>query len=176
MTETSTFLISYTPIYFPGGASGPECSCRRCKRCGLDTWVRKIPWRRAWQPTPVFLLGECYRQRSLAGYSLQGRKELDTTEVTQPACIPQYKIKSKKKSSVLRPFWFLGAISPHSLCFQYVISKNCFSLRLFPIIALDALFVGVAWLFKKGIGQDFLTTTFSTYPLTATKKRTVWGE
>ena len=41
-------------------------------------WVRKLPWRRAWQPTPGFLL----RQRSLAAWSPQGHKELDTTEVT----------------------------------------------------------------------------------------------
>ena len=42
--------------------------------------VGKIPWRRTWQPTPVFLPGESYGQRSLAGYSPQGRKESDTTE------------------------------------------------------------------------------------------------
>ena len=35
----------------------------------IDSWVRTIPWRRAWQPTPVFLPGESYEQRSLAGYS-----------------------------------------------------------------------------------------------------------
>ena len=49
-----------------------------------ETWVRprvgKIPWRRAWQPTPVFLPAESHRQRSLAGYSPRGRKESDTTE------------------------------------------------------------------------------------------------
>ena len=41
-----------------GGASGkePACQCRRHKRRGLDTWVGKIPWRRAWLPTPVFFL------------------------------------------------------------------------------------------------------------------------
>ena len=33
-------------------------------------WVGKIPWRREWQPTPVFLPGEFQGQRSLAGYSL----------------------------------------------------------------------------------------------------------
>ena len=49
----------------------------------VDPWVRNIPWRRAWQPTPVFLSGECYGQRSLAGYSPWGRKESDTTEATQ---------------------------------------------------------------------------------------------
>ena len=49
-------------------------------RDGFDLWVRKIPWRGAWQPTPVFLPAEFHRQRSLLG--LWGRKELDTTEVT----------------------------------------------------------------------------------------------
>ena len=45
---------------FPGGASGkePTCQCRRQKRQGFDSWVGKMPWRRAWQPTPVFLPGE----------------------------------------------------------------------------------------------------------------------
>ena len=44
--------------------------------------VRKIPWRRAWQPTPVFLPRESHGQRSLAGYGPQRCKELDMTEVT----------------------------------------------------------------------------------------------
>ena len=48
-----------------------------------SNWVRKIPWRRAWQSTPVFLPKKSYRQRSLAGYSPRGCKELDMTEVTQ---------------------------------------------------------------------------------------------
>ena len=45
-------------------------------------WVRKIPWRRKWQPTSVFLPGESHGQRSLVGYSPWGHKELDTTEHT----------------------------------------------------------------------------------------------
>ena len=55
---------------FPGGASGkkPTCQCRRCNRRGFDPWVGKIPWRRVWQPTPVFLPGESPGQRSLSGY------------------------------------------------------------------------------------------------------------
>ena len=48
----------------------------------FDPRVGKIPWRRAWQPTPVFLPGESHGQRSLVGYSPWGCKELDTTEVT----------------------------------------------------------------------------------------------
>ena len=46
----------------------------------VHPWVRKIPWRRNWQPTPVFLPGESHGQRSLVGYSLCGPKQLDTTE------------------------------------------------------------------------------------------------
>ena len=54
---------------FAGGTSGKEsaCQCRRCERRGLDPWLRKIPWGRPWQPTPVFLSGEAHGQRSLAG-------------------------------------------------------------------------------------------------------------
>ena len=47
----------------------------------FDTWVRKIPRRRKWQPTPVFLPGESHGQRSLVGYSPWGCKESDTTEL-----------------------------------------------------------------------------------------------
>ena len=46
----------------------------------FNPWVRKIPWRRKWQPTPVFLPGKSYRQRSLVGYSPWGYKELNMTE------------------------------------------------------------------------------------------------
>ena len=47
---------------------------------GFNPWVGKIPWRRAWQPTPVFLPGESHGQRSLVGYGSWGCKESDTTE------------------------------------------------------------------------------------------------
>jgi len=69
---------------FPGGTGKePACQCSRYKRCGFDPWVRKIPWRRTWQPTPVFLPGESHGQRSLGGYSSQGGKEWDMNEATQ---------------------------------------------------------------------------------------------
>ena len=48
----------------------------------FDLWVRKIPCRRAWQPTPVFLLGASHGQRDLAGYRPQDRTESDMTEAT----------------------------------------------------------------------------------------------
>ena len=60
--------------------------CRRCRRHGFSPWVGKIPWRRAWQPTPLFLPGESHGQRSLAGYGPQTPKEWDMTEVTEYAC------------------------------------------------------------------------------------------
>ena len=68
---------------FPGGACGKEHACqrRRHKRCRLNPWVEKIPWRRAWQPTPEFLPRELHGQRSLAGCSPWGT-ESDTTEAT----------------------------------------------------------------------------------------------
>ena len=49
-------------VGFPGGTSDKEpiCQCRRHKKCGFSLWVGKIPWRRAWQPTPVFLPGESH--------------------------------------------------------------------------------------------------------------------
>ena len=47
---------------------------RRCKRGGFNPWVEKIPWRRKWQHTPVFLPEKYHGQRSLAGYSPWGHK------------------------------------------------------------------------------------------------------
>ena len=66
-THTHTHTHIYIYIYgiwdFPGDASGkePTCQCRRQKRHGLDPWVGKSPWRRAWQPIPLFLPGESHR-------------------------------------------------------------------------------------------------------------------
>ena len=81
-----SFYLTKLPLLrgFPGGTSGkePSCQCRKCKRLGFDFWIGKIPWRRAQQPTPVFLPGESHRQRSLAGCSPEGCKELGKTEAT----------------------------------------------------------------------------------------------
>ena len=54
--------------------------CLQCGRPRFHPWVRKIPWRRKWQPTPVFLRGKSHGWRSLAGPSPWGHKESDTTE------------------------------------------------------------------------------------------------
>ena len=67
------------------GSVGKESACNtgNCLqhgRPGFDHWVRKIPWRREWQPTPAFLPGKSYGQRIPGGYSPWNRKESDTTE------------------------------------------------------------------------------------------------
>ena len=54
------------------------------RRRRFDPWVRKIPWKRKWQPTPVFLPGKFYGQRSLAGYGPWGHRESDMTEWLGP--------------------------------------------------------------------------------------------
>ena len=45
--QIKNYIFANTYVGFPGGASGrePACQCRRCKRCGFDPWVGKIPWR-----------------------------------------------------------------------------------------------------------------------------------
>ena len=64
---------------FPGGSAGKEYTCN-VGDLGSILGLGKIPWRRALQPTPVFLPGESHGQRSLVGYSPRGRKESDMTE------------------------------------------------------------------------------------------------
>ena len=94
---------SPTSCSFPSGIRGKESAhqCRKRKRHEFDPWVKKIPWRRKQQPTPIFLPEESHGQRSLVGYSLWGHKESDVTEVTQHACIhllPPHKEKWRNPS------------------------------------------------------------------------------
>ena len=64
---------------FPGGSDGKESACN-AGHLGLIPGSGRFPWRREWQPTPVFLPGEFHGQRSLAGYSPWGHRKADTTE------------------------------------------------------------------------------------------------
>ena len=68
---TELNLTECVYVRLPSGASGkePDCQCRRHKRCGFDPSVRKISWKRAQEPTLVFLPGESSGLRSLEGYS-----------------------------------------------------------------------------------------------------------
>ena len=60
----------------PWWLSSKESTCQ-CRRLGFDPLIRKIPWRRKCQPTPVFLLGKARGQRSLVGYSQTRRVRCD---------------------------------------------------------------------------------------------------
>ena len=79
-------VLSHLFYTFPGGTSdkkkNPPANAGDARDPWFDPWVRKIPRRKAWQTTAVFLPGESHGQRSRAGYSPWGCKELDTTEVT----------------------------------------------------------------------------------------------
>ena len=90
-------------------ASGEESACqyRRPSKQGFDSCVRKIPWRRKWQPTAVFLPGECHGQRSLAGYSPCSCKESDTTEHRHTQMLP---IINVLFVIFLTPFCFPGSV------------------------------------------------------------------
>ena len=68
-------------MVFPGGSDGKESACNAGGQ-KFDPWLRKIPWRREWQSTPVFLLGEFHGQRRLVAYSPWGHKEWDRAKAT----------------------------------------------------------------------------------------------
>ena len=77
--KTWLYILAYKGL--PRWSSVKESTCQ-CRRLRFNPWVGKIPWRRKWQPTPVFLPGESHRLRSWAGYSPWDCKELDRTEHT----------------------------------------------------------------------------------------------
>ena len=93
------FLNIFTVLGDPGDLDGKESACmlkkkkrkkeRICLQCGrpgfnpqvrFHPWVRKVFWRRKWQPTPVLLLGKSNGRNSLVGYSPRDHRESDTTK------------------------------------------------------------------------------------------------
>ena len=73
-------MIVWVPELSRISSSFTDGQCVRCKRHRFDPGVRKIPWRRKWQSTAVFLPRKSHGQKSLVGYSLWGCKELNMTE------------------------------------------------------------------------------------------------
>ena len=85
VTQCQTHTSNLALIWgggLPKQLSGKESVCqrRRNRRCRFSPWVRKISWRRKWQPTRVVLPGKSHGQRSLEGCSSWGHRESDTTE------------------------------------------------------------------------------------------------
>ena len=91
--------------------------CLQCWRPGFDPWVRKIPWRRKWQPTPVLLPGESHGGRSLLGYSPWDHKESDTTEwlhfhfIVDLPCV-NFRCTAVKIHNILRQYFKESKLMP----------------------------------------------------------------
>ena len=100
--------------------------CLQCSKPGFDPWVRKIPWRREWQPTAIFLPGEFHGQRSLVGYSPWGRKELDMIEWLT------FTLKI--------PYWLISSMILTLGCLSLVLSLDtCCKTQLCPRLFCSAL-------------------------------------
>ena len=134
---------------FPGGSVvKTQCQCRRRR---FDPRVGKIPWRRQWQPTPVFLPGKSHGQRRLAGHSPWGHRQSDVTQRlnnnkiknrlgTAPQVLPPVKTVSFNHAVVCFLFIgfyisvleFLSTSYPecHNIVCVYIYSISC--LNLFP--------------------------------------------
>ena len=96
------FNVYFSHRGFPGGSSGnePACKYRRPKTCRFNPWVEKIPWKRAWQPAPVFLPGEFHAQKSLAGWSIGSQRiKYDWSDLTAAAGIHRWWGRKKKSLS-----------------------------------------------------------------------------
>ena len=101
---------------FPGGASGeePACQYRRCKRHRFNPWVGKIPWRRAWQLTPVFLPGEFHGQEEPGGLWTMGLQRV-RHNWSDLACMHACRILWKRCHlfPVLFDFWYGRDVNIH---------------------------------------------------------------
>ena len=79
--------LAVLPLGLPQGLSGKESACQ-CRRLRFDPWFGKIPQRRKWQPTPIFLPGKS-RQRSLVGYGPRGHERVGHDLATEQQCFPE---------------------------------------------------------------------------------------
>ena len=93
-TRLSNYHFHFQSILgLPWWLSSKEFTCQ-CRTQGFNPWVGKIPWRRKWQPTPVFFSGKSHGQRSLASYSSRGCKRIRHDLVTE-----------QQKQAIVVLFW-----------------------------------------------------------------------
>jgi len=101
-----------------------------------ETWVQSLgqedPWRRKWQPTPIFLPGKLHRQTSLMSYNSRGHKESDTTE--------------KLTLSLSLPWVYLCVFIHHFHCFQFI--KEVEHVPYYIVHILRSIATGMAWELK----------------------------
>ena len=100
---------------FPGGivVKNLPVMPETCRKCRFDPWVRKVPWRRVWPPTPVFLPGNPHGQRCLVGYSPWGCKESDVTKHSTAQPVPLV----LKRVNIIGVFHILSDQKTHSIWF-----------------------------------------------------------
>ena len=136
---------------FPGGSEGRVCLQHR--RPGFNPWIGKIPWKRKWQPTPVFLPGKSHGWRSLAGYSAWGPKESDMTEwlTLSVLClaIQALSIYSDIRNEVVTTTWVLSIQRILGVLWQ-----RCAEERIFPLRNVSS----PSYLSQVGISLTFLST------------------
>ena len=107
----------------PWWLSGKESACQ-CRRHGFDPWVRKIPWRRKWQPTPVFLPGESHGQRGLEGYSPWGCKRVGHNIVTEQQQLIQGKRMVFSTDKAGKKIWLDSCLGRANLTLTLLYTKK----------------------------------------------------
>ena len=104
--------------------------CLQCQRPGFDPWVGKMPWRRAWQPTPVCLPGEPHEQRSLVG-TAYGVSELDTPERLKHTSSAAHFSEFSSSSHSLVPWRHLSCLNLLPLFYSPKNTSSFFSSRMY---------------------------------------------
>ena len=130
LAERSASVVIYHLLNlrrtFPSGASGKEliCKCRRQKRCGFNPWIGKIPWRREWLPTPVFLPGRILWTEE---WQAIGSQRV-THELKRHACMSLRQVIRKAEDSRW-PLQTTGKRQPGSLTFSQN-QEECHALHI----------------------------------------------
>ena len=133
-------------LWLPRWLSGREYSCQ-CRRCRLNPWVEKIPWRRKWQPSPVSLPGKSHGQKSLAGYSPWDHKRVrQDLSITQQLPVVEGQFASTIAPSDAYCLWTLGlhrhyqTIKRISFSFLFI-GKDWVSFPVSIIIHCSVIFI-----------------------------------
>ena len=113
-TQLSKFHYVWKGLFRQFSGKESICQCWRRRRHRLDPLVRKLPWKRKQQPTPVFSPGESHGERGLAGYSPWDHKESDMTEAQS-----MYRNMQEFGLSKIIPFICISAIGTGILCFSH---------------------------------------------------------
>ena len=118
-------ISSYERLLWLLSGKESACQCKRCRfdpwRQRLDLWVRKTPWSRKWQPTPVSLSGKSCGQRCLVGYSLGGSKRVRHDLVTKQ----QHPVRDKTFHPITLFHLYVNQLrSSGSMMFKYLMCAS----------------------------------------------------